>query len=271
MTASTPTSTVIRVKEFEFNKDELRNQMVEQAQKAAEKDAQERDQATDGARRGLTPSRRPLSQPEVTPEDILYHMKGAWKLFRFKIIPFSSLASTRIQRAMVLEQFADNRLHPGSMVLEEAGFDNPKELQAQAAKEMQEKQAMGFPPLLHLNLVRVARSPNGCYTELYGRNASNAPFDAAWWWWNAPRRASCSWSAWKEALYPRLRRSASPNDHDPPSWRRYEGLHRQHYQPHEDPQRRRPDPPQGLRRSSRNAAQSPWDAPCGAARRRCAS
>ena len=32
-----------------------------------------------------------------------------------------------------------------SMVAQEAGFDNPEELMAQAAKEMQAKQQMGFP------------------------------------------------------------------------------------------------------------------------------
>ena len=132
------------VKEFDFNKDELRGQIVEQAMKVCEQEA--KDETKRRMEEDGLSLEKAFVKPELDEDDILEHIKGAWKLFRFKIIPFSSLASTRIQRAMMLEQLAEKGGIPMSMVLEEAGFDNPKELQAQAAKEMQEKQALGFPP-----------------------------------------------------------------------------------------------------------------------------
>jgi hypothetical protein len=66
-------------------------------------------------------------------------------LFRFKVIPFSTLSSNKIQRAAMLTQMAQEGAIPMSMVVKEAGFDNPEELMQQAAKEMQMKQQMGFP------------------------------------------------------------------------------------------------------------------------------
>ena len=132
------------VKEFEFNKEELRNQIVQQAQKEVEEEAKaetKRRMEEDGLS-----IEKAFVKPELTQEDILEHVRNAWKLFRFKIIPFSSLASTRMQRAMLLEQLAEKHLIPGSMVLEEAGFDNPKELLKEAAQEIHESQALGIPP-----------------------------------------------------------------------------------------------------------------------------
>jgi len=132
------------VKEFEFNKEELRNQIVQQAQHEVEEEAKaetKRRMEKDGLS-----IEKAYVEPKLTEEDILEHVRNAWKLFRFKIIPFSSLASTRIQRAMLLEQLAEKHLIPGSMVLEEAGFDNPKELVKEAATELQEAATMGLPP-----------------------------------------------------------------------------------------------------------------------------
>ena len=131
------------VKEFDFNKDELRGQIVKQAQEAAEKDAQEETKRKMEAGQSIE---KAFTKPELTEDDILEHVRGAWRLFRFKIIPFSSLSSTRVQRALLLEQLAEKTMIPTSMVLEEAGFDNPKELQQEAVKEFQERTALGIPP-----------------------------------------------------------------------------------------------------------------------------
>lgn len=51
-----------------------------------------------------------------------------------------------MQRAALLEQLAQQGRIPGSMVVKEAGFDNPEELEKEALGEMKRRQQMGFPP-----------------------------------------------------------------------------------------------------------------------------
>lgn len=69
-------------------------------------------------------------------------MMGAWKNFRFHVTPGSSIAASKIQRAQLWGQLAQNMIAPRTKVLEELGEQNPKELIAQA---MEEVQTMGPP------------------------------------------------------------------------------------------------------------------------------
>lgn len=62
-------------------------------------------------------------------------LKGAHKEFDFKIVPLSSLATTRQARAKAMAEFAMQGAIPMSMVLEEFGFDNADDLQQEAIDE----------------------------------------------------------------------------------------------------------------------------------------
>jgi hypothetical protein len=73
-------------------------------------------------------------------------MRGAWQQFQFKITPLSSLSATRVARATAISNLVDKGLLPEHMVVQEAGFNNAKDLVQQAAKERAEKQAMGLMP-----------------------------------------------------------------------------------------------------------------------------
>jgi hypothetical protein len=79
------------------------------------------------------------------------HAKGAWKLFRFKIVPFSSLSSSRTARAQMLMQLVQLDAMPMSEILKELGFENYKELRDEALKEKAELlkmyQSLGLPSL----------------------------------------------------------------------------------------------------------------------------
>ena len=88
-----------------------------------------------------------VSRGETMDQDELSHVitqrtQVAFRDFRFKISPGSSLASTKLQRAMLFAQFAMNGILPREKVLEEVGFANPKELIEQA---MREAQVLGMP------------------------------------------------------------------------------------------------------------------------------
>jgi hypothetical protein len=61
----------------------------------------------------------------------------------FKIIPGSSLAATKIQRAQLAMQLAQGAMLPRRDVLIEAGYDNPDEKLQQAHEELQK---FGPPP-----------------------------------------------------------------------------------------------------------------------------
>lgn len=132
-----------KMKEYSLQKEKLRGEIIQMAVAGAEQEAIE--ETTANMEDGMSAVKAHV-EPELTHEKILEHLHGAWKLFRFKIVPFSTLSSNKLQRTAMLEQLAQQGMIPGSMVVREAGFDNPEELQQQALQEMQKKQAMGFPP-----------------------------------------------------------------------------------------------------------------------------
>ena len=131
-----------KLKQYDMQKEQLRGEILAMAKAASEEEAVE--ETNENLAEGMSLAKG-VVEPELTPEKILDHMHGAWKLFRFKVIPFSTLSSNKTQRAAMLMQLAEQGIVPMSMVAQEAGFDNPEELMAQAAKEMQAKQQMGFP------------------------------------------------------------------------------------------------------------------------------
>ena len=86
--------------------------------------------------------------PEVEEiaDGILAAIKGAWRDFSFKIVPYSSLSTTRIQRAMLRFQLASAMMIPKSDVVAEIGIANPKEKVREAIQEAKELQEAGLPP-----------------------------------------------------------------------------------------------------------------------------
>lgn len=84
--------------------------------------------------------------PAEGEEGILAAIKGAWKELRFRIEPFSSLASNRIQRGQLYKQLVDDARIPGSMYLKELGFDDPETLQKEAVEEQRLRQSLGINP-----------------------------------------------------------------------------------------------------------------------------
>lgn len=77
-------------------------------------------------------------------------LKGAHKEFDFKIVPLSSLATTRAARAKTMAEFQQQGALPMSMVMMEAGFENWEDLQEEAIQEKlrigQMYQAAGLEP-----------------------------------------------------------------------------------------------------------------------------
>lgn len=111
---------------FSFERQLLMREIVTKAQEQAVKEAQ-----ADG---------RPYDET-VMPDLIEAQARKASKRFRFKIEPGSSLASTKIQRAMLFAQLAQNGLLPGEKVLEELGFVDALAL---IEKAMQQRQILGM-------------------------------------------------------------------------------------------------------------------------------
>lgn len=79
-------------------------------------------------------------------DSILMAIKGAWRDFGFNVVPYSSLAMTKVQRAMMKKQLADALLIPGSMVLDELGYSNSLELTQEAVAWNAARQLEGVPP-----------------------------------------------------------------------------------------------------------------------------
>ncbi len=75
---------------------------------------------------------------------ILFSIKGAWKDFSFRIVPYSSLSTTRQQRAALKGALVQQHILPPSEVLREAGYDNPNEKFQEAAAEFKELMALGL-------------------------------------------------------------------------------------------------------------------------------
>lgn len=133
------------IKEYNFQKDKLRAEILMQAEGAAEQMAL--DQTNENLQDGMSLSKAAVDPKDLnTPEHIFDHVKGAWRNFRFKIIPYSSMSSTKIQRAAMVQQLAAQGMLPTSLVLQEAGFENYKELWQETIQELKLRQSMGFPP-----------------------------------------------------------------------------------------------------------------------------
>lgn len=132
-----------KLKEYDMQKEQLRGEIIKLA--VASADAEALEETNENLADGMS-LKSAIVEPELDHEKILHHMHGAWKLFRFKVIPFSTLSSNKLQRTQMMTAMAEQGAIPMSMVVKEAGFDNPEELMQQAAKEMQMKQQMGFPP-----------------------------------------------------------------------------------------------------------------------------
>jgi len=131
------------VKQYEFQKDKLRDEIIALAASQVEAKAIEETNANLEAGQSL---KKALVPAKLDHDQILQAIRGAWRLFRFKVIPFSTLASTKIQRAMLLEQLVAMGAIPQALATKEAGFDNPEELMQQRAEELKKMTEMGIPP-----------------------------------------------------------------------------------------------------------------------------
>jgi hypothetical protein len=80
--------------------------------------------------------------PDLLREEIERATRMAFRDFRFKVTPGSSLASTKLQRAMLFAQLAMNGVLSRTKVLEELGFASPEE---EIERAMREAQVLGMP------------------------------------------------------------------------------------------------------------------------------
>lgn len=131
--------------DFKFERAKIQSEIMKMAltrvrEEFTRKQAEEREAATPENVLTLPPT-------NLSTDEILKAMKGAWRDFRFKVEPFSSLSSTRQQRAAMLMQLNGQAMAPAWMAMEELGYDNPKELVAEAVEEAKERAAMGIPAL----------------------------------------------------------------------------------------------------------------------------
>lgn len=106
-----------------------------------------REKARNESPDGVIPLVSPNPPEHLDAEEHLAAIKGAWRTVRFKVVPFSSLSATRIQRSQLLMQLNQQAMVPGRMVLEELGFDNPKDLLLEAVTEATQRAALGVPAL----------------------------------------------------------------------------------------------------------------------------
>lgn len=87
------------------------------------------------------------TQHTLGSDEVLAAIKGSWREFRFKVIPLSSLASSRMQRVNMLAGLKGQGVPiPDSMIMEELGFDNSADILKKGAEEIKEKMALGIPP-----------------------------------------------------------------------------------------------------------------------------
>lgn len=81
-------------------------------------------------------------------DEILLAIKGASKDFALRIEPYSSLSSTRIQKAQELVQLNQQGAAPSYLIAKALGYANAKEMQQEWYTEAKEKAAIGVPALL---------------------------------------------------------------------------------------------------------------------------
>ena len=87
-----------------------------------------------------------LPKINLSTDEILLAIKGASKDYQFRIDPYSSLSTTRLQRAATMQNLHEQMLVPGWKVLDEFGIKDGKTLQAQAVEEAKERAALGIQP-----------------------------------------------------------------------------------------------------------------------------
>jgi hypothetical protein len=130
-----------KIQQYTLEVDKLRAEIAKMAEDAFTKEWQQK------AKMDLAEGEIPqLPTEEQRAEATLKAVKGAWKLFRFRIVPMSSLASAKVARAQLLTQLNSKTYYPGKRILTELGFDNPDELMKEAIQELQERQMLGVPP-----------------------------------------------------------------------------------------------------------------------------
>jgi hypothetical protein len=129
------------VQQYKFEREKLKREVLAQALRA-------KMDATQAENMELVLKGRPLLPfpPQLDTEDIRLAMRGAWRDFRFRIVPYSSLSTTRAARAQVLAQLASEGQIPMSKVVEEAGFENTQDLVKEVAAEQQFRASVGLPP-----------------------------------------------------------------------------------------------------------------------------
>lgn len=136
-------SDAAKVRSYSFEKEKLRAEITAQAILAV-KERYEREKE-EAESKGLPPPDRSMAE-SMGADDILLAIKGAWKKFNMKIMPYSSLYTTRAGRAAQKMQLAEMLYMPASEVLAELGYEDGKALMQAALQEMQERQALGLPP-----------------------------------------------------------------------------------------------------------------------------
>jgi len=101
-----------------------------------------------GVKSALMKAQKRGEEPELDDivDEILAAIKGAWRDFDMEIVPGSSLASTKTQRAMLKFQLAQAMMIPKADVVAEVGIVNPREKVQEAAAEAVANQALGIPP-----------------------------------------------------------------------------------------------------------------------------
>lgn len=112
---------------FEFERQALLRELVDDARRQVE-------------------ARDPSLPPDLLRQQIETRVRGAYRDFRFRVTPGSSLAVTRVQRGMMMMQLAQAGMVSRFRVPEALGMDTPKEEAAQALQEMQQFGPLAGPP-----------------------------------------------------------------------------------------------------------------------------
>lgn len=141
------------MRKVEFERRKLMEELVKLAADRLQQEAQNRrkeesseesERAQYGGAQALT--RPGMETPILGEDDILATIKGAWRDFRFMVEPFSSLSQNRIARAQQRMQLAQQGMIPSWMVLQELGFEDPRQLQEEALEEAKRRQELGLQP-----------------------------------------------------------------------------------------------------------------------------
>jgi hypothetical protein len=101
-----------------------------------------------GVKRALEDAKKDdadLDEPTLA-DAILFSIKGAWRDFQFKIVPYSSLSTTRQQRAALKGALVQQHILSPDEVLREAGYENPREKMEEAADTFKWMEQVGLTP-----------------------------------------------------------------------------------------------------------------------------